>query len=258
MEFNADRITIKEMNAEASIFAHCDIRADDLTDYQYNLDTTQYPSFFCSFDAIEMQKATKAVGKKDGIKIYVKGGTNANIFIEVLNAGSGSVGDGLKLVSLIDTTPRPIDSIDYTRTKANARPPINQFSKFCADIASLKCTSINIIAFETGVLIQGLESNIPKTIKRFENIDVPSLPSIGNRYIIENSNVYSKPQLNIHYPNEVARITIDTQPIQAMGKFNNLCPTGIIKIFVEEGKPLKIISNIGCYGSLTLHIKESS
>jgi hypothetical protein len=252
MLFGEDSIVIKEENAKGSIFAECEIRVDDLTDYIFNCPVEP---LVCSFDAIEMQKATKAVGKKDGIKLYVKGGNNPSIYIEVLNVGSGSFGDGLKLVPLIDSKPAVFTDMEYKRKKANARPPINQFSKFCADIASHKCTSINIIGFETGILIQGMESNIPKTIKRFGNINLPALPNMNGRYIMDGDT--SKPQLNIHYPDEVARITIDTHPIQAMGKFNNLCPTGIIKIFLEEDKPLKIISNIGCYGTLTLYIKAA-
>jgi len=41
-----------------------------------------------------------------------------------------------------------------------------------------------------------------------------------------------------------------------MTKFNNLLPTGVIKFHLEEGNPFKIVSPIGCYGKLTLYIRD--
>lgn len=254
--FDPEGITIEEENAQGSILVRCRIRADDLTNYQYNQDPEKVPSFFCAFNAAEMQKATKAVAKKDGLKLYVKGGSNPNIYIEVLNVGSGSNGDGLKMIPLIENNKGGFYDIKYERKRANAKPPINQFSKFCADIASLKCTKVHFIAFEHGVLIQGLETNEIKTIKRFGDVNIPSLPSSSRNFRNGTGISGNKPRLNIHYPDEVGRITIAASAIRLMSKFNNLCPTGIIKIFIEKENPLKIISNIGCYGTLTLYIKH--
>jgi hypothetical protein len=210
MIFTPENIFIKEEDNSETILVDCQIRMDDLTNYHYEVYDDEgnfIPMVCCGFNTSDMQKATKTVGKKDGIKMYIRREENPNIYIDILHAGSES-GDamGLKFVPILEREPMPYSEITYESKYPNARPPISQFSKFCAEISSLKCTTINVIGFEEGVLIQGFESNIIKNVQTFGDVPI----SNSNKMTNSNSISSTKPRLNIKFPEEVARICIST------------------------------------------------
>lgn len=253
MVFTPENIYIKEEDTSSTILVDCEIRMEDITDYKYDVhdeDGNLIPMIFCGFNTMDMQKATKGAGKKDGVKMFIREG-DPNIYIELLHTSMETGNSmGLKFVPIMVREPIPFNTIPYESQHPNARPPIAQFSKFCSEIHSMKCTKVTVIAFENGILIQGYENKFVRSVQSFGTVPNSAKINKGNFHSA------NKPRLNIRFPEEKSRITIETLIIKTMAKFNNLCPTGVIKIYVEENKPLKIVSGIGCYGSITLYVKE--
>jgi len=260
--FTPDGISIKEADPSDTILADCKIKTDDLTEYQYNAyndDGELIEALACGFVTLEMQKATKMVGKKDAIKLYTKKEENPKIYIQVIHAGSKSDnGLGLRIVSILEVDINDYTDIKYERKSPNARAASTEFAKICADFSSLKCTFTNVIGFEEGIMFQGVESGTVRGVETYGKIhDMRPLMATSNKYSFGGKNTTSsKPKLNIAMPGEICRVRVNGKTIRAMTKFNNLSPTGVIKFFLEEGNPLKIVSPIGCYGKLILYIKD--
>lgn len=260
--FEPDQITIKEADATFTILADCRIDTDDLTEYQYNAfddDGELIPAVACGFETLEMQKATKMVGKKDAIKLYTKKEDNPKLYIQVIHAGSKSDNNlGLRIVNIMDVEVNEYDDIKYERKSPNSRAASTEFAKICADFSSLKCTYTNVIGFEEGIMFQGIESGTVKSVETYGKIPDRRMMASSTQYEPQRSEEGSqKPKLIITQPGEIFRIRISSKTIRAMTKFNNLSPTGVIKFFMEEGMPLKIVSPIGCYGKLTLYINDT-
>lgn len=260
--FTPEGITIKESDATDTILAHAEIYADDLTEYQYNAyddNGNLIEALACGFMTLEMQKSTKMVGKKDAIKLYTKKEENPIIYIQVMHAGSKSDNSlTLRIVPILEVDLHDFKDIEYKRQSPNTRAASTDFAKICADFSSLKCTYTDVIGFSDGIMFQGIESGTVKSVETFGNVttDIRPILSSSIKYSISSSSSGSKPRLNISMPGEICRIRINSKIIRSMIKFNNLSPTGIIKFFLEDRNPLKIVSSIGCYGRLTLYIKD--
>lgn len=260
--FEPDQITIKEADATFTILADCRIDTDDLTEYQYNAYDNNgefIPAVACGFETLEMQKATKMVGKKDTIKLYTKREENPKLYIQVIHAGSKSDNNlGLRIVNILDVEVTEYHDLNYKRKNPNSRAASTEFAKICADFSSLKCTYTNVIGFTEGIMFQGIESGTVKSVETYGKIpDRRMIASSIGHEMSRHSEGSQKPKLKITQPGEVCRIRINSKTIRAMTKFNNLSPTGVIKFFMEEDMPLKIVSSIGCYGKLTLYIKDT-
>nr|QBK91911.1 MAG: proliferating cell nuclear antigen [Pithovirus LCPAC304] len=260
--FTKDKIMINEADATDTILVDCTIETDDLTEYKYNVrdeDGNLIEALACGFTTLEMQKATKMVGKKDAIRLYTKKEENPKIYIQVVHAGSKSDNNiGLRIVSIIEVEVNEFQDIVYQRSSPNARAASTEFAKICADFSSLKCTDTTVIGFEEGIVFQGIESGTLKSVESYGNIPDRRKLLVTEKYSIPtSSSSTSKPKLSVTLPGEVCRVRINAKTIRAMTKFNNLSPTGVIKFFLEEGSPLKIVSPIGCYGKLVLYLKDS-
>lgn len=260
--FEPDQITIKEADATFTILADCRIDTDDLTEYQYNAYDSNgepIPAVACGFETLEMQKATKMVGKKDAIKLYTKKEDNPKLYIQVIHAGSKSDNNlGLRIVNILDVDVTEYSDIEYKRRAPNSRAASTEFAKICADFSSLKCTYTNVIGFEEGIMFQGIESETVKSVETYGKIPDRRMIASSIGYDTSRSAEGSqKPKLKITQPGEICRIRINSKTIRAMTKFNNLSPTGVIKFFMEDEMPLKIVSPIGCYGKLTLYINDT-
>lgn len=259
--FTPEGITIKEADATDTILAHAIIYADDLTEYKYNAydeNGELIEALACGFMTLEMQKSTKMVGKKDAIKLYTKKEENPNIYIQVMHAGSKSDSNlGLRIVPILEVEVHDYKDIEYKRKTPNARAASTEFAKICADFSSLKCTYTDVIGFPDGIMFQGIESGTVKSVETYGKVtDIRPIFSSSSRYSITGGKSGSKPKLSVSMPGEVSRVRINSKTIRAMTKFNNLSPTGVIKFHLEDGNPFKIVSPIGCYGKLTLYIRD--
>lgn len=259
--FTPKEIIIKEVDASDTILADCIIEADDLSEYKYNAKDENgetLDAVACGFMTLDMQKATKMVGKKDAIRLYTREEKHAKLYIQVVHASSKSDNNvGLRIVPLIDVPFEPFDDIRYKRSSPNARAASTEFAKICADFSSQKCTLTTAIGYPEGIVFKGFESDIMKCLESYGTVPkMDKLISTDQYGLFPQVVDTPKPKLDITDPDEVYRVEISAKIIRAMTKFNNLSPTGVIKFFVEKEMPLKIVSPIGCYGKLVLYIKN--
>jgi hypothetical protein len=259
--FTKDGITIKETDASDSILTHCEIYGDELLNYQYNVyddNGDLVEALALGFQTTDMQKATKIVGKKNGIKLYVKKVENPSICVQRILSPSSSTSDGnlggLRIVNILPVDIQEFEEIKYTRDRPNVKPTSTEFAKICQDFASYKCTHTDIISFDNGLILQGFESSTMKSVEPLGR--VPDIKHYQSSHQIGYSGDKSKPKLNVITKDEICRIRVHSKIIRAMAKFNNLSPSGIIKLYLEKDNPFKIVSAIGTYGKLTLYIRD--
>jgi len=259
--FEPERITIKEADTSRTILADCQINTLDLTEYQYNAfdeDGELIPAVFCGFNTLEMQKATRMVGKKDSIKLYTKREKNPKLYIQVIHSSSKSDNSlGLRIVDIIDVDMADYADIHYKRRLPNSRAASTDFAKICGDFSTLKCNYINVIVFDEGIMFQGIEGGAVRSVETYGKIQDKSKIAFTATEYEPHPEGSQKPRLVVTQPGEICRIRISSKTIRAMTKFNNLSPTGVIKFFMEKDMPLMILSPIGCYGKLTLYINDS-
>lgn len=253
--FTPKQIIIKEEDANSTILADCTIETDELTEYDYNVvdsEGKQLGAMACGFMTLDMQKATKMVGKKDAIRLYTMSEKHPKIYIQVIHSSSKSDSNvGLRIVPIIDVPYEPFEDIEYERDVPNARTTSSDYAKICGDFSTQKCTVTSVIGYPNGIVLKGYESDIMKCLESYGT--VPKMDKLISTTPSPSSELDENDD---EEPVEVNRVNINAKIIRAMTKFNNLSPAGVIKFFMEEDMPLKIVSHVGSYGKLVLYIKN--
>lgn len=252
--FTPKNISFSRSDANGTVLSQLEIRISDITKYKYDAcdeNEQVLEEFAVGFNVSELAKATKSVGKKDGMYLYIPSGSN-NIHIQTIGTSKGG---GRSSVSYVPTLPDVqetiYDPIEYIRSEdePNVRIPASDFARTCNSMATNKCQYVRIIGYPEGIIFKGMMAgHTVSQIDRYGICETRDTPPASNTSRIK----------VITPSEEIAVINVRTVPlIKAMAKFSNLTSSGIIKIYIEKDKPLKIISCVGNYGKLTVYLRNA-
>jgi hypothetical protein len=171
--------------------------------------------------------------------------------------------------------PQKLESIQYDideykkdESAPNCTTPAFDFNKMCSAMNALKCSHILVYGDESSIVFKGMfdgdlvgrTDTFGITKKKYEPHG-PGFPSqiqeisefgkVINPIYNEAEGPTISKQINYQHS-----IKIDVSTIKALGKLNNLSPNGTIKMYMEEGLPFKMISNVGSYGKLTIFLRD--
>ena len=230
-------------------------------------------------DTAEMFKATKGIGKRDGIKLYWLQGDN-RISIQPVKAAVKDSGGGVALfVPILSREYNRYELPSFPRHTPNIRIQAKEFSDICSQASNLKCAFVEIIGHSAGMTFRGVGPDKTELfIKRYpfqRVVDPPpssSSSSSSERAILspdldallESLSTLelggSSPlRLNVVKSTEIARYRIPISTIKALTKMHNISPQGtMLKLHFGEQLPLKIKSPIGAYGKYTLCLRDSA
>jgi hypothetical protein len=247
--FHKEGISYSQHNNSNSLLNFIELRSCDLPIYIYRSDEE---FIRVGINLSNLRSITKSVGKKDSIRIYMLF-NNPLLHISISSPNTKEL--NRNNVSVI--RPQKLESIEYNidpykreENYPNCTTPAFDFNKMCSAMNALKCSHILVYGDETSIVFKGMFDG--DLVGRTDTFGMSKKKEIQD-VMSSNNNPYSPDTHQINYSHY---IKIDVSTIKALGKLNNLSPNGTIKMYMEEDLPLKMISNIGSYGKLTIYLRD--
>ena len=275
MILSKDAIEISFNNRQKTTLHSIRLNTTEFTTYEYNIVDPEtgmlmkeYP---IAFDTKELFNTTKGIGRRDGIRMYLLQG-NSKLNIQQIKAGAKDPGkSGALFVNILTAEHRRFDSPEGYVQEPNIKVQAKEFADLCGQLSGLKCSSLQIIGRTSGVTFKGIRPN--KTfgsITHFSN-NKPQHNNMGNNHQHANTDFLngilgtvqntttekrSNVQLQVHHEDEIISVELPSSTAKALSKIHNISPSGTLLQFTfVKGKPIKILSPIGIYGTYTLYIR---
>jgi hypothetical protein len=233
--FSKDRISYKQLES-GKIINKIEIRCEDLAEYQYN---TCNDKISVGLNLPDLMTILKNIGKRDSIKIFQRSSEPSMLYIQCINnLNTDSTTENYSIVRLHTTN----NGLSFTEPEYSSEPTVIlqsiKFIKICKNFSSLKCDSISIIGKKKGLIIISISKG--KILGRIERIG-------EFEDEIELEKFENNPEFSI--------VKVNSLLMKNLSKLGNLYQSqGIIKIFLEYGKPMKIVANIGSFGKISVFI----
>lgn len=268
-------IEISFMNRTKCAVHKIELRTTDFAIYRYNVTNqdgqplNEYP---IGFDTNEMFNTTKGIGRKDSIRLYWLAG-DTKINVQPIKTSVKDPGRAAALFVKILTLDHSRYDVGNYPSLPNIKLNSKEFADLCSQASSLRCTSLEIIGKQSGVIFQGIRSNqtVACVNKFMSQTDIPrsqtqnnstsnNIDSLLENLKISDINVDStRLNLNIIKKEDLMTVKVPITTVKALSKIHNISPAGsIIKFYFVEGKPTKIESPIGMYGLYTICLRSPS
>jgi len=256
--FTKDYITYQKEDEDKTIFNDVKLRAYDLTDYEFCSENSEITA---TINLSDLRNKTRTVGKKEQMDIYRRAEEPTNFYIQVRSQEKSS-GDNPVFYCM----PMKSESVtiyelpEYDRGKNNPNCTIYQsdFSKLCKALVANKCNYVEIIGFEKGIILKGYSSdNKIIMIKEYGKCKSSQANKTSTAKSINTikPNI-AAPKLNVKYVDEIERFKIPIDNIKALSKINGFSASSTIKIYIQNGAPMKLVVPIGIYGILKVLLRS--
>ena len=264
--FKEDSIIYAEQNEEETVLNYVKIKTYELTDYEFNSFNDQIIS---RISLSELRNKTRTIGKKEQMDIYKRAEEPTNLYIQVRSQEKSSGDNPMFYCMPMKSDELTILNLpEYSRGKKHPNCTIYQsdFSKVCKALVANKCSYVEVLGYETGIIIKGFNSKGGiATIKEYgkRKSDQDESKSSAAKSILNinsQSKIRSKktpPKLAIRDADEIDRFKIYINQIKSLAKLNGFSPSGTVKFYIEKDKPMKIDCNIGTFGKLSIFIRNA-
>lgn len=265
-------IEISFMNRSKCAVHKIVLQTQEFAMYLYNIrnsDGTIVSEYPIAFETNEMFNTTKSIGRKDGIRIYWMAGDN-KLNIQPIKMSTKDPGRaGASFVRIHN-----IECVRYDTGSHNVDPNVRvsakDFADLCSQSCASKCTSMDIVGQNSSVTFKGvLANNTIAFIQRFASqIEIPKMTKglpdmqaidnlLENLRITENKPTSSAVSLNVIKSEDLMTIRVPISTVKALSKIHNISAPGtLLRFYFGEGKPTKIGSPIGTYGTYTICIRN--
>jgi hypothetical protein len=266
--FSKDYINYSQCDATETILNNLEIRTFDLTHYQFNHNS---PIAY-GVTLATMKQHMSVVGKKDGVRLisYL---SQPFLFIQHLGQGNDEASrKNISMVRVQSTEPVQMTVEGYQRSDndPNCTVRVQDFCKTCANVVKAKSDYVTIKSCPTGIRFQAmLDGSISGSYYEFGNFNkAPLLEDNKNEQLKRLTDYLSSitfdadikaettgPKLVIKTNEELNTIKVKSSYIKALSKLNNSFKEGTVKMYMEEGLPLKLIFN-NTYAKLTVYLQN--
>jgi len=276
--FSKDKIIYAMSDADRTILNEIVILGCNLPYYIYN-SPSEY--VVVGMTISNLRKITKSIGKKDSVRLYMLP-NDPLLYIQIMSMNTKALSRSniniIKPQQAKENVEYDTMDLQYTRGEdnPNCTVPIVDFCRMCTAMNSIQCTHVTIRGLPRGAIFEGImEGGLTGRIDRFgicegytssksSNTDGGSLPDLS--VLMEDLQVDKikmpttgkTPKLVIQSNEAIEnRIRVKISTIKALSKINNLSTAGgIIKLYIEEDMPLKLVVGIGTYGKLTIYLRS--
>lgn len=224
--------------------------------YRYNIkdqDGNLIKEYPITFETNELFNTTKGIGRRDGIRIYWLDGDNKINIQPIKTSTKDPSRIGALFVKILNMENIRYDIGSY-HSEPNVKVQAKEFAELCSQASSLKCTSLEIIGQKNSVIFKGILANqTVASLNKFVSHLNSSYTEQKNQDVQENKKldtINNSMSLNIIRNEDLITIKVPIATIKAFSKIHNISPTGtLLKFYFCEGKPIKIESPIGTYGT---------
>jgi len=247
-KFSKNMIKYNKMDSRKKMLNIVEINCDSIDQYEFNSD---HEEIVIGINMVDLRTITKPVKKKEGIKI-IKHPGDSKLYIHIISRNSSSSKtNNFGSISSHDEEDTDYTVEEYSRNEKmpNFTVSAADFVSVCTRMSSIKCNDIYIRSQHKGAILE--TSTEGGTVNKTETLGEPyqrqtSSPS-GSPPTFEN-----KSRLVVKSPE--TSIRVKTATIKTLSKLGSLSTGGMLKIFMEPNKPMKIITPIGNYGFLRTYI----
>lgn len=246
--FTPHTIQYRKSDANKTILNDFVLRKEDLPKYIYN---SPDPEVVVGVRLADLRSLVRPIGKKDGLRIYMLE-EEQNLYIQILGQESKSSSRENCSVLRVQNLSREIyDLDDYQRDigSPNCTIPCVSFCKACQGMHAIKCTYATLEGLSDGLIIKGMTSGT--TVGRREKFGTTESfeGGVGDVFNVTD---------NARESTAIERkLKIPSSTVRALAKLSNLNQGGTFKFYMEPELPIKIQTNIGNYGTLTVYLCES-
>lgn len=267
-------ITLAQTNQSNYALYVVNILSSELKAYQYNVlddEGKKVQEIAVGFKTADMMKATKLIKKRDGVYLYMKTNDNTTIYVQPVssNTKDGSQSN-IGFVPCIDVEHFDHQPPDYQRSvdDPNTKVLASDFSTMCTSMSGIKCSQVAATGYPNGIIFKGILPG--KSIGRVTRFGVCN--SSNNNSIASNldefleslnldetrhSSSSSSKKLVVKSQEDLCTVHIPISTIKSLSKINNLSASGtMVKLYIEEARPLKIVSPLGAYGTFTVYLRD--
>lgn len=240
--------------------------------YTYNIldeNGNIVPEYPVGFKTSDMFNTTKGIGRRDGIRIYWLIGDN-KINVQPIKTSAkdpGRASANFVKILTIEHMRYDVGSYDI---EPNVRVQAKDFADLCSQAGTSKCANLEINGFPHAVIFKGIlpnggESFISQFVSQIQvnkdmEREVSNMDEIDNLLKglgITDNNSESRVMLNVVKGEDRMKIKIPIATTKALSKIHNVSATGtMLKFYFAEGKPTKLESQIGTYGTYTICLRS--
>jgi hypothetical protein len=248
------------------------LHTSELTGYHYNFRDTLgnlLPEYPITFETNELFNTTKAIGRRDAIRLYLVMGED-RFSVQPIKGTTKEPGKASALfVKIINKEYVKLDNIGGYTPEPNVRVPAKDFADLCSQANTLKCNSVEIIGQSNAVTFKGiLANNSLACINRFSSAmsyynntptNTANIDNVVNNFNVDINNAGPPGKslsLNILKSEDLMTVKIPISTVKALGKIHNISPPGtLLKFYFKENKPTKVESPIDTYGVYTICLR---
>jgi len=265
--FSKKEITYRQTDGQSVLMNDIIIRTCDLPKYEFNVPDNQ----IVGVQLADVVTETKDIGKKDGARLYMKRG-DINLYIQRITTTKG-MRSNIHFVRTknIDYVLQEFPVFKRMLDEPNTNASLNEFSQVCKNMGGIKCDYVSIQGFSRGVkLLAYVEGQLTGRSEKFGECDetskvlYPDFKELFSTLDIDSIRpTVSRVKLVIKPNGDIPTVRVPSSIMRALGKMNNICTNGSVKLYIEEVETaqgmipiMRIVCPIGYYGSLTVGIRD--
>jgi hypothetical protein len=250
------------------------LSTQEFTMYRYNIQDQEgnlLPEYPIAFETNEMFNTTKSIGRRDGVRLYWLAG-DSRISVQPMKMSTKDPGRAGALYVNILTIE---NTYHYPPAGYHVDPTIRVQAKDFADICSqantLKCTSLEMVGNPSGVTFKGMLANkkmasinkftsqteVTKSNGKQEASNINEIDNlIGNLKLSDTQPTGLS--LNVIRGEDMNTFRLPIATVKSLSKIHNISPAGtLLRFYFSEGKPAKVESPIGTYGTYTIYLRDT-
>src|SRR5579885_374396 len=231
--FSNNLIRYVQDDPSHTLLNQIEIQTYELTHYEFN---SKSEEILMGVNIADVWCIAKTIRKKDVVRLYKKW-DDLNLYIQIISNNNRSCGwDNVSIIRPINDlvlTVYEMPGYGWDEKQPNFTVPSTDFSRICTALASIKCDFIEIHGFPQGATFKSMtKGDIVGRVETLGNCDLTA----------PRSPIYQ----------------VKSSMVKALAKLNNLSNMGTIKFYLEPNHPMKLLSQIGTYGTLCIYIRSSS
>lgn len=250
------------------------LNTSEFTMYRYNFRDSEgnlLPEYPISFETNELFNTTKAIGRRDAIRLYWVAGESRLSVQPIKNTTKDPGKASALFVNIRNNECVKITNAGDYNSEPNVRVPAKDFADVCAQANTSKCSGLEIVGSPNSVTFNGILSNNNVALaSRFSSqndvcqtvgSNLNDIDMMINNLHADELSASAHPNgltLNVVKKEDLMTVRVPISTIKSLSKIHNISPPGtMLKFYFKENKPTKIESPIDAYGLYTICLRNS-
>ena len=264
--FGKDYITYIQGAEPTTILNDFTVDPNDIIEYQYD---SIYHEILVKLETNSIRSITRSVKKKDQLKICKVSG-DESIYMEIVGGSSGTDDNAnlgiLRPIRVAEIKEYSVDDYERSESDPNCRVMTSSFCGACTSFQHIGERDVEIRGYQTGITISSsYEGSTAGKIFRFGRVSDEELAETSQSTLNginpiqgNNGNALIIVDDDNNLDNKVPSLKISVATMKVLSKIGGLFTNGMVKIYLEKGRPMKLLVNVGEYGKLRIYVREDN